>query len=376
LILNALVTYFCGSFVLYQIEKKRVSRHVFYFAWSIGFILYGTQLALRAFTGMSFLYVQGILMVSAFSFFILALWSLNNKRHVIYLTILIISLSFVVLTSYHLNYTSFATIWVVGSFLTYLPVIVSVLYHRAVFGENVDKFVFGWFLLFITNIILPESGWIADTLCIFSKVVILLGIMDYDFVLIINRIHSSFASSSLPVEAGYGKEGALKLILCSSSLSFMKVKWIRKKVKENLNGKSNTDTYIFCFQDTIPHKELRSLKWIDPEKVFIFVFSSSAREIEREFTVLSMGILEVGSALSEVIKKNREKNTYCDVIFNDISILINIFGVYPTYNMILNKLGAIRESGINLYSFLHPSTLSDGFVVPLFENISDEILKL
>ena len=44
--------------------------------------------------------------------------------------------------------------------------------------------------------------------------------------------------------------------------------------------------------------------------------------------------------------------------------------------MLLGKMGALRESGLDLYAFFIPEMHSNKSVVSLFANIADEIIKL
>lgn len=115
-----------------------------------------------------------------------------------------------------------------------------------------------------------------------------------------------------------------------------------------------------------------------PKKVVIVVslVEKSVEKAKKEFTVLPMGITQIGAALYEVIKRHSNTKKRSTVIFTDLSLLIHSFGVYPVYNMLLNKMGALREEGADLFAFLHPDTHSDSSVVSLFTNIADETIKL
>ena len=129
-------------------------------------------------------------------------------------------------------------------------------------------------------------------------------------------------------------------------------------------------------------KYLRKLKWINPERVFIFLFSSSILREKHEFTILQMGLSQIGATLSEIIKKcTEDQKKYksiqkCTIIFDNVSLLIHSFGVYPVYNLLLNKLGALRANQIELYTILQPDTHKDQTVPTLFKSISDENINL
>ncbi len=121
---------------------------------------------------------------------------------------------------------------------------------------------------------------------------------------------------------------------------------------------------------------LRSLKWIDPEKVFIFLFSTNITYKTNEFTILPMGLTEVGAAISEVSKNGNNAKKGCNIFLTNLSMLIHVFGTYPCYNLILNKMGEIRQADIELFGFIYPETHNDKSVIPLFTNISDKVIEI
>jgi hypothetical protein len=89
-----------------------------------------------------------------------------------------------------------------------------------------------------------------------------------------------------------------------------------------------------------------------------------------------MGKAQVGAALSELIKEHLNSQKCCMVFLMDLSLLIHTFGILPCYNMLLSKMGSLREAGVNLFTFFHPETHSDKSVFPLFRNIADEVIEL
>lgn len=167
------------------------------------------------------------------------------------------------------------------------------------------------------------------------------------------------------------KEGVFEIVTYSSSKGSQEnVEWIKRKIGENIS--QDVKSYVFCFQDTIPHKTLRSLKAIDPEKVDILLFSSSLINQDNEFVVLPMGLTEVGAALSEIAQSNRDE---CAVFLSNFSLLVHTFGAYPCYNMILSKMGEIRRANVDVIVFVSPETHNDKSVIPLFTNISDKLTE-
>ena len=53
-----------------------------------------------------------------------------------------------------------------------------------------------------------------------------------------------------------------------------------------------------------------------------------------------------------------------------------MFEPYPIYNMLLNKMGALREKGVELVAFINLDTHVDKSIISLFADIADEVVKL
>lgn len=372
LTLNSLITFFCGFGILYFIYSKRIEKHPFYYLWSLGFLAYALQIFTRIFFENYILLT--VLMIGSFSAFSFGLLSLNwTKLRMIPLSLVYfgICLAFLV---WIFNLIPLSEVKILGVLLNYGVLTLFTFYHRVNFGSVADRFVLGWFLLLISNVVLIGNGWLNDVFAIVSKLTLLLGIIDQNFAVITQRIHEGMIPQLPPYDVGFRREGGLTLIYSSSNFSHSnKMEWLLGKIRVNIEA--GKDTYIFSFQDVTPHEKLRKIKWINPTKVFIFLFSSSAEKAKKEFTVLPMGVTEIGAALSEVIKKHKNSEESCTIILTDLSVLIHVFGAHTCYTMLLNKMGALREAGIELLAFFHPETHSDKSVVSLFTNICDEVMK-
>jgi hypothetical protein len=264
----------------------------------------------------------------------------------------------------------------IGTFLVHVPILSIIFYHRLYFGKTAEKLFFGWMLLFLANIATFGMGWITDFFAVFAKTFIFYGVRDYDFIVATQRIQDEMTPKKLPADSGYEKEGKLNIILYTQShASYTKqVNFVEKLVLENLKTKTNTT--VFAFQDTIPHKELRKLKWINPERVFIFLYSASSEKVKNEFTIFPMDLTKIGFALSETAKMEKRSDEKHVVIFSNLSLLIHLFGPYPVYTMLLNKRGTLREKGIDVYAFMNPKTHEANSTISLFTDIADDVIKL
>jgi len=374
LLTNFLLTIFCGGIILYLIQLKSVESHIFYFLFSFGFIIYGTSLFIR-WLSPSYDILSRSVYGFAFFLFSLGLWSFSRKKMLLAIISICFSSAYILLGVYFANFIAYGTVYSIALIVTNFPLIILLIYHATTLRKRADRFILGWFLLLFANFVLQGLGWINDIFAIFSKVVILLGIIDQDFVILTQRIRGEMAFRSIPIETGYREEGGLNIVIPSNNSSYLrKIKWVDRKVRENLERK--VKTHLFLFQDTIPYKEIRRIKWINPEEVSVFLFSTSAEKTKKEFAVIPMGITQIGATLSEVTRKYLELDEGCTVVFMDLSVLVHMYGAYPVYNMLLSKMGSIREAGVNLFAFFHPETHSDQSVVSLFTSISNEIIKL
>ena len=368
-ILNSLLTISCGFILIYFLSIKKLLRNnIFYYGWAAGFILYGFQILMRALE--YGIFVTSIPMTVAFIVFQLSTWALDRRKRLIFLFVPFIISYLFIMVLFFLKIMQYSeNMWIIGSTLLYLPVALLIMAHRKLFGACVDRLLIGWFSLFLINILMPEGGWIADSLAIFCKLLILTGIMSYDFAVITQKIRRELTSHTYPFTTGYNKEGGLNLVMFKSrSESPLKIvsEWLRGKVEENV--RENIETYIIVLQNVIPYSVLRSLAWSKPELVHFFIFSENPESSE-EFTTLTFGETELGATITEI---TRRKNGKKEIILIDLSIMIHTFGPKQAYRLLLNKLGMLRSSGTLLTAVLHPDTHEES-IVALFKTITDSI---
>jgi hypothetical protein len=375
---NAASTLACGGAIAYLLHAKKLKKHYLFYFWALGFFLYGAEITLRALSTIGaipfYTEIIGILLYSAFLLFPIGLWSLSHRKQIFYVLITAYIVDAIFYGLFVSGVLSQQDTFVSVQFFFYIPVIVTLLDHRYIFGKSLDKITIGWLLLFLVNLLMPDSSWILGTFNIFAKAIILWGITEYDFAILVKNIREKMTQRAPPPVAGFKKEGGFELVKYSSSKGYQEnIEWIKRKISENLN--QNVKSYVFCFQDTSPHQTLRNLKSINPEKVTILLFSTNNANTDNGFAVLPMGLTEIGAALSEIAQGNSNSQNQCTVFLTNFSLLIHSFGAYPCYNMILNKLGEIRRANVALFAFVSPETHNDKTVIPLFTNISDKIAE-
>lgn len=371
---NALVTLGCGVTLFYLVSQGKLEHHPFYYGWSIGFLLYGTQIFLRLFS--TSVYIQILMFFAFIIFFPYSLWVLRPQKSIIFLLplILLFGVTFAGVSYYfgtEINNPS----WIIAAIFFYLPVAIIIAVHRKFFGSCVDKLIIGWFSLFLANFLFPMGGWVADTLAIFGKIILLVGIMSYDFAILTVKIRSGLATSISSPLAGYTERGQLELVIPKPSeeppLRTIS-QWIKQRVNENI--KQKTDTSLLILQDIIPSSILRSIAWAKPEMVHVFMFSHNI-PVNPEFTTLKYGITEIGATITEIVKRKSRPECRQEIILVDLSILIHTFGANEVYNLLLNKMGMLRSNGISLVAPFHTQTHEER-VVALFKTLASTIVQL
>jgi hypothetical protein len=374
LLINSLVTFLIGFYIFYLLNTGRVRRHFFYVGIGAGFLFYGAGIFVRWLISDLRLQTTLFLFLSLlfFIFTSLGFWSLAHRRLVLY-----------VLFVEYIFFSSIIALWLggllgggfylnIGSFLSFLTLIALVFYHRVVFGESVDRFLFGWMLLLVSNVLLFGMGWVVDVLAIFSKLVIFYGVTAYDFAIISQRLRSERLTPVLPLASGGEKEGGFTLVVSHSEGVVDDFPWIRDFIEENVDR--GLFTSLFVFQDVLPYSWLRRLKWMKPDLVSILVFSSNLRN-EEEFILLPMELKDIGLSLVEVAEQCGNSGTGGCVIFYDLSQLIYVFGLSYVYRLLLDKMGIIRKNNVSLYCVIHPKTHSEPHVLALFKSIADNVLE-
>ena len=364
LLLNGVFTIACGLIIAFYAVKKLVTRSIFHYAWAAGFLIYGFEILART-IGLP-LGIAQILYFCSSILFVIGIWQLCKTKQVIVIFSMGLAFLFLAFGLFSFGMISQNLLQFISVTVLFLFVAIAIFQHRILFGRSADRLAIGWVLLYLTNLLLSDSGWIVDAFAVTAKVIILIGVLDYDFVVIADKAQARRFPAP---EAGYGAEGSLKLLISpeNSNAILREGNWIKQKASENV--KENIETIVFAFQDVFPHKELRAIKWIDPEKVSVYLFSSSAQKVKSEFIVLPMGLTQIGAALSQATKQCQKTENGCTVVFLHLSLLIQVFGAEAVYNMLLNKMGYIRENGVNLYAVFYPSMHSDPSTISLFTRL-------
>lgn len=371
LLLNSLLTISCGILLFYLLSIRKLQKNIFYYGWATGFIFYGLQIFMRVLKFNTLL--TSIPMTIAFITFQFSTWFLDKRKKItlLFMPFLASYLIMILLFAVKLVQVERET-WIAGSTLLYLPVTLLIVAHRKMFGNCVDKLLVGWFLLFLINVLMPLGGWIADTIAIFSKILIITGIISYDFAIVTQKIRREIITNTYPFAKGNIEEGGFQLVMFrSKSEPPLKTvsSWLKSKVEENIQN--NIETYIIVLQNVLPYSMLRSLAWSKPGLVHSFIFSQYPKENE-EFTTINFGETELGATITEITRKHKRKK---EIILIDLSILIHSFDSPRTYNFLLSKMGLLRSSGTMLTAVFHPETHGEK-TIALFKSVADNIIQI
>lgn len=375
LFINGIFTFLIGLIILYLMQNGRFQKHRFYYTWAIGFALYGIQILTRAFN-LSII-ISSVLMIATLIFFIGGSWLLTRQKTVFLMISLTGVLIVILFSLFVFEIVTYDVGRIIGLTLFFITIIFSIIDQRVVFGRNVDKLIIGWSLLIFANTLLYFSGFLTDSLAIMSKIIILLGIIDYDFVIIAERVQRGMIGSRLKFINGNKPEGGLTLIIPpeknGGSWKAKTVDWIIKKAQKNLDMKHLN--YLFAFKDVFSHQDLRRIKWISPDQIQVFLFSENINVSDEEFSVISPELTKIGVTINEIAKKHLGLNDGADLFITNISSMIHLFGEYPVYRLLLDKLGILRRSGVTLYAVFLPQT-HDERVFSLFRSVSDKMISL
>ena len=148
---------------------------------------------------------------------------------------------------------------------------------------------------------------------------------------------------------------------------------MRERIVEGIENE--IDSYLLLIEDPYPLDENRKMIWLNPDRVNILLFSSSAEETKKEFIVLPAGLHEIGASIHEVLKRSISKNKGCIMLRSSVSELIHVFGASSSYQMLLQKRGALRESHSNIYGLFHAET-HDESTTAMFRRLSDSTTDL
>ena len=211
LLSNGLFTLFIGFLLGYYILNKKVEKDPFYVFSSLGFIVYGVEILQRWVIGEFEIAksVIGIILIGIeISLFTIAFWSLSRKKILLIIIAPVFILGFFIIGLWFENLIPFE-IAVLSLPLGFFPIIFLTLVHFSLINKLFDVFLLGWLLLFFTNFLLNSFGWISDVFAIFSKILILKGTVDLDFIVLKQNIKRKLKIKSPKSNKNDSKEGGI-----------------------------------------------------------------------------------------------------------------------------------------------------------------------
>jgi len=352
-------------YILYEIYRGNIEKHFFYYAWSAGYLLYAITILIQGYSPT----IVNLIGSLAYILIALGVWSLAGRRGIYGV---IISYGILGISFYFFNWITTE----MSLLAAHLIIAAGFVYLRFAFTKTAEKFIFGWILLTLTNVWLVGMGWITDLFATFAKVVLFMGILDSEFMTLSQRMEQLLSSKiDYPIDASMNENGGnLFLVQPSPEMTDSKeIEWVREKIVEGIEN--DVDTYLLLVEDPYPLDEIRKMIWLNPNRVNVLMFSSSAEEMKKEFIVLPAGLHEIGASIHEILKRSISQNQGCIIIISSVSELIHVFGASSSYQMLLQKRGAIRESSSSIYGLFHPET-HDASTTAMFRRLSDSAADL
>jgi hypothetical protein len=363
--------------VLYPTYVK--TRRRFYLLWSIGFLLYGLSVCIRA-VGPYFLTASMVELLASvplmvgFSAIFAGLGDLVDKLRSFLLTSLVVPISIIViyLVSAPTTYG-----WILG-ITPYLLISGNLVYMRYKYRAEVELLAIGWLFLLVVNFgisfnfIQPLYG---EVLAIVGKLVVLSGIVIPRFTLLADDL-KQFLLSGDAFTYEDGKGGGITLI--ESSLTREdEIKWIVNKVNEKRGGVQRT--LLVTTHDLISPQQVRQ-EQINDQDLYIVRMVHGSLESSNLFQEKVMSInddlMELGILLSEIVGFSRDKKLKVNVVLYNLTTLIEVHDWRSIHKQLLTMTPRLKAAGVRINAFFYPNVHDDKVMVEVFENMADEVIRL
>jgi hypothetical protein len=363
--------------VLYPTYAK--TRRRFYMIWSVGFLLYGLSICIRA-VGPYFLsesmtdLLASVPLMVGFSAIFAGLGDLVDKLRSFLLASLIVPFSIVVIYLISAP-TTFG--WILG-ITPYLLISGNLVYMKYKYKAEVELLAIGWLFLLVINFgiafifIQPLYG---EVLAIVGKLVVLSGIVIPRFTLLADDL-KQFLLSGDAFTYEDGKGGGITLI--ESSLTREdEIKWIVNKVNEKRGGVQRT--ILVTTHDLISPQQMRQ-EQVNEQDLYIVRMVHGSLETSSLFQEKVMSInddlMELGILLSEIVGFSRDKRLTVNVILYNLTTLIEVHDWKAIHRQLLTMTPRLKAAGIRINAFFYPNVHDDKVMVEVFENMADEVVRL
>jgi hypothetical protein len=379
MLMNGLVTAGFSPFLLkiYRRNKKR-----FYLYWGAGFLLYGINIILRAFSiinvneslAPAIWVVVFASYMSGFTLIITGNGSLMGMAKVWLASS--VSIFLIPVTVYLLSGPE--SVGWVASLTPYFLTSLSMFFIRRRYHVSLDLFIMGWLTLLLVNLAMPLSlirSEYIEVLAIFAKTIIFVGMVSPRFSFLEDDVRR-FLISGLPKEYPSEENGRFFLINPGEGNRNDEVKWIKEKVAGN--SENGIKTILISFYDLISVSALGSVGL--GKDLYLVRMQAGGNHNVQVFkdstTTMTDDLSQFNFFLSDMFAYSTERNIRCDVILYTLSWIIHSNGWKRVYSQFLSMSPGLKASQVNMYCFYYPETHGDRAEVSVFEKLADRIILI
>lgn len=370
------VAFFPFLFRLYLRNRKR-----FYLLWGIGFLLYGTNIVIRAIIDYAvdyeptiFHWFVFVIYTAGFACLITGTGDLIERARIALASSLLLLL--VPLILYNVSSPEILA-WSI-TLSPYLLISLYLYYIRQRYGASVDLFVFGWSFLLLVNVATPTGMMnqiYVDLFAIIGKTIIFRGMMSPRFSFMADEM-KRFLISGVPEVYVDGNFEHCTLVNPRSGQKAHELEWIRSIAVENT--RKGIRTIIVAFYDLITSTELESNGLEEGDLYFVRMLpkgDGTIQVIGDSVATMNDDLNQLKLLISEIIGYSKERGIRCDIIFYTMSWAIHTHGWKRVYSLLTSKMPDLKASNVHLYLFYYPET-HEKTEASKFEKMADKILTI
>lgn len=376
--INALITiaFFPQLYRLYKEKNKK-----FYLYWGTGFLLYGINIVLRMTilidpaTSLIFQLFSFIIMSIGFSLIMMGIGELVNRRTQLFLASMTIPVFIILL---YLTIQSEAVARIV-SILPFVVICASLLVIKVKYNVDLDLFIVGWCLLLLSNLLyvgLLINDLPTDVFAVFSKILLFFGMITPQFTLLAEDFERFLLSGGI-YEYTDNIEWNIAFVESEKGRE-EEIEWIRQRLEQNAN--SGLRTIFVTVYDLISINELQRRGMMENENLYVIRVSQSRTNMSPIFSEKVMDlyddISELDIILKNIIEFSTQRGIHCQIILNNISMLIHTHGWKRLYSFLISNTSRIKNSNVQIYFLYIPSTHSNKPEINTITSIADRIIKI
>lgn len=369
------------SFSPYLLKIYLETDRRFYLNWAAGFLLLGLKIILRS---LSQFYCDSFGILCPSSFFILQITGLSllvagigelMDQYKPTLLLLGVMDALMLVLFLFLDLDMIIMISTIGlySFISFmLP------YMRREYALSLNKFIAGWGMLFLVNILRPLSmvnPALLEVVAISGKILIFYAMTQTGFKYLAEDISQYIA----PKEGGgtHEKAGNPVTLLESNAHKQKELEYIAREIKHN--SERGIRSVVISTYDLIMPEELMRYG-LERDDFYIIRMligeKGTGFNFEENQSVIRDDLNELDFIVRDIIEYTNKNKISLEIYFYNLSSLIHIHGEKRIYSFMISKIPIIKNSNLSLQIFLHPQTHEDESTISLFRSIVENVKKI